>query len=206
MTAAGATQVTFTNCPPFTKCITKIEWTILDYAEDLDLVIPMYNLIECSSNYSKTTGSLWLCSKDEATNFNADIDNYNNFKSFKYKSKLLGNNEADGTNGILKNTANNVSLKCLSNFWRSLQMPLINCKLEWKVERTKYCVSPEAANKNETNNNNNNNNNIFTIKGTKLYVPVVTLSARDYQKLSKLLYKGFERSIYWNEYKTKGEN
>ena len=56
------------------------------------------------------------------------------------------------------------------------------------------------------NTNANPNNIIFTIKDTKLYVLVVTLSAKDNQKLSKVLRKGFERSVYWNEYKTKSEN
>ena len=56
------------------------------------------------------------------------------------------------------------------------------------------------------NGNNDDNNIILTIKDTKLYVPVVTLSARDNQKLSKRLGKGFERSVYWNEYKTKRDN
>ena len=54
--------------------------------------------------------------------------------------------------------------------------------------------------------NDNANNITFTIKGTKLYLPVVTLSARDNKRLKKLLSKGFERSVYWNEYKTKSEN
>ena len=63
-----------------------------------------------------------------------------------------------------------------------------------------------AACNNNANDNDNTNNIIFTIKDTKLYVPVVTLSARDNQKLTKLLSKGFERSIYLNEYKTKCEN
>ena len=64
----------------------KINGTTTDHAEDLDLVMPMYNLIEYSSNYSETTGSLWFYSKDKATSFNADIAN-NNFKSFKCKAK-----------------------------------------------------------------------------------------------------------------------
>ena len=63
----------------------------------------MYNLIGYSSNYSETTGSLWFYSKDETTNFNADIANDNNFKSFEYKAKLLGNTVANGGNGILRN-------------------------------------------------------------------------------------------------------
>ena len=83
-----ATQLRFKNCAPFTKYITKIDGTTIEDAEGLDLVMPMYNLIEYSSNYSKRTGSSWFYSKDEAANFNADIGNDNNFKYFKYKTKL----------------------------------------------------------------------------------------------------------------------
>ena len=60
LSAAPATQVVFKNCAPFTKCITKIDGTIIDGAEDLNLLMPMYSLIEYSSNYSKTTASLWF--------------------------------------------------------------------------------------------------------------------------------------------------
>ena len=75
----------------------------------------------------------------------------------------------------------------------SLEMPLINCKIELKIKWTKYCVLSTA----DANNANANSNNvIFTTKDTKLYVPVVTLSAKDNKKLSKLLSKVFERSIY----------
>ena len=76
-----------------------------------------------SLDYSETAGSLWFCSKEEATNFSADIDNYNNFKSCKYRAKLLENNKADNANGILKNATISLPLKCLSNFWKSLEMP-----------------------------------------------------------------------------------
>ena len=103
------------------------------------------NLIEYSSNYFEATGSLWLYSKDEATDFNANIANTDNFKSFKCKAKLLGNTEADNGNGILKNATIAVPLKYLSNFWRSLEMPLINCKTELKLEWTKYCLLPAAG-------------------------------------------------------------
>ena len=68
VTAAAATQVEFKNCTPFTKRITEIDGTTIDDAEDLDLTLTMYNLIEYSSNYSGTAGSLWFCSKDEITN------------------------------------------------------------------------------------------------------------------------------------------
>ena len=68
ITAAPETQVSFRNCAPFTKCITKVDRKTINDAEDLDLVMPMYNRIEYSSNYSETTGSLWFYFKDEATN------------------------------------------------------------------------------------------------------------------------------------------
>ena len=83
-------------------------------------------------------------------------------------------------------------------------MPLIHCKVELKLKWTKYCVLP-AAGADNVNDNVNGNNIIFTIKDIKLYVPVVTLSARDNEKLSKILSQVFERSVYWNEYKTKSE-
>ena len=79
--AAHATQVAFITCAPFTKCITKFEGTTIDDAEDLDLVMLMYNLFEYSLNYSNTTGSLRFYLKDKATNFNNDIVNTNAFKS-----------------------------------------------------------------------------------------------------------------------------
>ena len=82
--AAPAKQVGFKNCSQFTKCITKIDGTTLDDAEDLDLVMSMYNLIEYSSNYSETKASLWLYSEDEGTYFNADIVNNHSFQSFKF--------------------------------------------------------------------------------------------------------------------------
>ena len=84
-------------------------------------------------------------------------------------------------------------------------MPLINCKTEIKLKWAKNCALI-ANDKDNANDNINANNIIFTIKDTKLYVPAVTLSAKDNQKLSKLLSKGFERSAYWNEYKTKSGN
>ena len=82
-------------------------------------------------------------------------------------------------------------------------MPLINCKVDLKLQWTKYCVLSVAG---ADNTNTNPNHIIFPIKNTKFYVRVVNLSARDYQKLLKLLSKGFERSVYWNEYKTKSKN
>ena len=83
-------------------------------------------------------------------------------------------------------------LKYLSNLLRSHEMRLINCK--WQSNWSKYCVLSVASNENDINNNDSDDNNtIFTIKDTTLYVPVVTLSTRDNQKLWKLVSKGFER-------------
>ena len=174
----------------------KSDGTTIDDAEDVDLVMPMYNPVEYSSNYSEATGSLCVYSKDEATNFNANIANDDNFKSFKYKAKLLGNTAAhlapNAANGILKIATSVVPLKYLTNFWRSLQMPLINGKVELKLKWTKYCVLSAAGKDNESANADNANR-IILLSKTQLYVPLVTLSERDNQKLSQLLSKGFKR-------------
>ena len=82
-------------------------------------------------------------------------------------------------------------------------MPLINCKVELRLKWTKYFVLSAAG---ADNANTNSNIIIFTIKDKKIYVLLVTLLAKDNQKLSKLLRKEFERSLYWNKYKAKSEN
>ena len=78
-------EVTFKKCTSFIKCITETDGTTIDDTEDLGLIMPMYNLLEYSSNYSDTTAILWFYFKDKATNFNANIEDDNAFKSFKYK-------------------------------------------------------------------------------------------------------------------------
>ena len=94
----------------------------------------VYNLLKYSSNYSDKTGSLWFYSKDESTTFNVDIAHNNNFEYFDYKAKLLASTVAqlipNQYNGILKCVTIAVPLKFLSNFWRSLELPSINYKLE----------------------------------------------------------------------------
>ena len=129
------------NCAPLIKCITKNdEATIYDKlpnkCQRFRLVMPMYNLIEYSSNYSETAGSSWFYSNDRATYFNTDIANNDNFKSFKYNVELWGNTAAqpapNAANRILKNATVAVPLKHLSNLLRSFEMPLINCKVELK--------------------------------------------------------------------------
>ena len=88
--------------------------------------MPMYNLIEYSDNYSDTSGSLWNYKRDEIID-NADVNNDNNFSSFKYKASIIGDTGNDGTKNKVKIA---LPLKYLSNFWISLEMPLINCKVE----------------------------------------------------------------------------
>ena len=115
ITAPLAAQVSFKNSAPFTKCITKIDETTIDDVEDLDLVIPIYNLEKYNSNNSETTESLWFYSKDGTTNFSNNIENSDNFKSFKYQVKLLQNAVAqlapNNANQILKNATVAVPLK-----------------------------------------------------------------------------------------------
>ena len=148
----------------------------------------MYNLIEYTENYSDTWGSLWGFKRDEITN-NANVTNDDNAPSFKYKSSLITNTETDGTKKGVKIA---VPLKYLSNFWRSLEMPLINCKVELSLKWYERCLLTAATTA------------TFKITDAKLYVPIVTLSAEDNAKLSKLLSEGFKRTVYWNEYKVIG--
>ena len=140
----------------------KIDGTTIDDDDDLDLVMPKYNLIEYSSNYSETKGSLWFHSKVKTTNFNADIANTNNFKFFKYNAKLLGGTVAQSApnqaNGILKNATIAVPFKYISNFWRSLGIPLINFKIGLKLKWKNYCVL--SANGSDNVNDDDNGNNI----------------------------------------------
>ena len=150
--------------------------------------MPMNNLIEDSDNYSNTAGSLWQFKRDGRIG-NITLIN-NNSSSFKYKSNLIGNTVADEANRKKEDVKIVVSLKYLSNFWRTLQIPLINCKVELSLRWNKNCVLSNVA-----------GNSTFKITDAKLYVPVVTLSTEDNAKLSKLLTEGFKRSVYWNEYK-----
>ena len=146
--------------------------------------MPMYNLLEYSSNYSGTTGSLWFYSQDGATNLNADIENTNAFKSFKYKAKFLGDTVAQPApnqgNGILKNATIVVPLKYLCKFLKPFKMALINCKIELKLRWKKHFVFCVLGNEND-NANVDSDNIVFTIKHTKLYVPVSQKTIKNYQ-------------------------
>ena len=124
--------------------------------------MPMYNLIEYGVNYSSNSGRLWHFGRDEIIN-NADVTNDDNAPSSKYKANLIGNTVADGENIKKENVKIVVPLKYLSNFWRSLEMPLVNCKIELSLKWIENCVLPSSGTA-----------ATFKITDTKLSVPIVT--------------------------------
>ena len=198
-TAANNTnkKVIFKNCAPFTNCISEINNTKLDNAKDIDIVMPMYNLIEYNDNYVKTTRSLWQYCKDmPALNANDDIIIFaegNTTDSFNFKVKITGRTGNNGTRDV----EIMVPLKYLSNFWRTLEMPLINCEVNLILTWSSNCVliATSIPNQNAT----------FAITDTKLYVPVVTLSTQENTKFFQQLKSGFKRVINWNKYLSKPE-
>ena len=190
-------KVIFKNCAPFTNCISEINNTQIDNAKDIDIVMPMYNLIEYSDNYAKTTGSLWQYCKDiPARDNNNLIEGFtaaNLTDSFDFKAKITGRTENGGT----KDVKIMVPLKYLSNFWRTLEMPLINCEVNLILTWSSTCVLVSTNNPNQVAT--------FAITDTKLYVPVVTLSTQENTKFLQQLKSGFKRVINWNKYLSKPE-
>ena len=130
-TAANAnTRLALKNCAPFTKCNLETNDEHVDTAENLDITIPMYNLIEYSDNYQDSSATLYQYKRDEPPEANAINDlTTDTLSSFKYKVELLGNPVLDG-NITKRSVKVVVPLKYLSNFFRSLEMPLINCKIK----------------------------------------------------------------------------
>ena len=194
--AANAnTRLALKNCAPFTKCNLEINDEPVDTAENLDIAMRMYNLIEYSDNYQDSSATLYQYKRDEPPEDDAvaDLTN-NNSDSVKYKVKLLGNPVLDGAIAKLSIKVV-VPLKYLSNFFRSLEMPLINCKIKLNLTRKKECVLSTDA-----------GDAVFIINDTKMYAPVVTLSKEDNKDFNEQQNKGFQRSIFWSEYKTKDIN
>ena len=186
------TRVPLKNCAPFTKCNLEINDERVDTAENLDITMPIYNLIEYSDNYQDSSATLYQYNRDEPPEDNAFADlTADNSSSFKYKVNLLGNPVLDGA--IAKRSVKVVvPLKYLSNFFKSLEMPLINCKIKLNLTCKKECVSSTDT-----------GDAVFIMNDTKMYVPVVTLSKEGNKDFIEQQNKGFQRSIYWNEYKTK---
>ena len=119
------------NCALFTKCMSIINNADIDNVHSIDIVMPMFNLIEYSDKYSKTSGSLWQYYKYDPN------DNLTDSESFKSKVKITRNITAAGNTKDVEIT---VPLKYLSSFWRTLEMPLINCEVNLILTWSKDCV------------------------------------------------------------------
>ena len=157
--------VIFKNCASFTKSISKIDDTGIDNAQGIDIVMPMYNLIKYSDIYS----------------------NLGDSESFKSKVKLTGSTPAGDNTKDVKII---VPLNNLHNFWRTLEMLLINFEVKFFLTwSSTYGVITNSTGEGR-----------FTITGTKPSAPVVTLSTQDNTKLLQQLKSGFRRRINWNKY------
>ena len=208
-------KIILKNNARFVSCITKIYNELIEDADDLDIVMPMYNLLEYSKNDRKTIGSLYNYCRDELSDDN-DPNNFPNtnvvnLSSFKYKNKITGNTY-DVAPGVAGHDANRVGkqdvelaipLKYLGNFWRALNIPLISCEVSLGLKWNKNCVitsleevqidaGPPAVNAPPTGAT-------LAINDCKLYIPVVTLSKDDKIKLLTNLKSGFTREIIWNK-------
>ena len=178
--------VAFKNCAPFRTCNVNINDEYVEKAEYLDIIMPMYNLLEHSDNYEDATGSLYQFKRDEPPPNNAEVTA--GTKSLKYKSITDDNNDDDDVVKLV------VPLKYISSFFRSSEMPLVNCKVDLEPTWHKDCVISSA-------DTAGNNVVSFRITDTKLYMPIATLSTKDNTNLTKQLNEGFKRTVYWNRYK-----
>ena len=199
---------------PFVSCILKINGELIEIEEGLDIVMPMYNLLEYSKNYRKTTGSLFNYHRDEPNSGTegdgANAINYSmkDSNSFNYKASITGELEGNNTE---KDTEIAIPLKCLSNFWRNLDMLLINCAVSLTLFWYENCVITSKATREgdittATVRINSPTNAVFKITDCKLYVPVVTLSAEEDNELLNQLKSGFKRTIKWNKYMSQMSN
>ena len=204
------------NNAPFVSCITRINVELIEDADDLDIVMPMYNLLEYSKNYRKTIGSLYNYYRDVLSN-DADDNNFANIKvvnsnTFKYKNKIIGNtyNVNAGADGydVNKNGTQEVELaiplKYLGNFWRALNIALISCEVSLELKWDKNCIitSLEQRDIGGGNRDNAPTGATLSITDYKLYVSAVTLSKDDETKLLTNLKSGFKREIIWNKYRS----
>ena len=191
-TANNDTDIAFKNCAPFSTCKAVINDVFADKVDHIDVAMSMYNLIEFSHNYSDTSGSLLEFKRDEVRANNADLT-IDDSESFKYKGALVEKTSNHNHGKIsLKDTKIVVPLKYLSNFWRSLELPLINLKVHLELNWIEDCTLSSDGNSSK-----------FEITDAKLHVPIVTLSTKDSVNLTKQLSEGFKRSVYWDSYQIK---
>ena len=208
------------NKAPFVSCITRINGELIEDTDDLDIVMPMYNLLEYSKNYRLTIGSLYNYYRgelnDDADNNNFASNNVVSSKTFNYKNKIIGNTyNADSTivpaaggarvanphydanNSGNKSIELAIPLKYLGNFWRKLNIPLINCEVYLELKWNKTCVitSQQIGVNLDGGNTAAPTGALLTINDCKLYIPVITLSKDDEIKLLTNLKSGFTREI-----------
>ena len=202
--------VAFKNNAPCINCNSKINGVQIGNAEYLDVVIPMYNLLEYSKNYRKTTGSLRNYYRDEPSDPLSS-----NTESSKHKTSIAGNtyNVGDGEAGydadkVGKNeTEIVVPLKYLSNFWRTLNTPLCNCEIELVLTWSKNCALADMTVRAAENNNDPPaivapTGFGFQIRDTKLHVPVVTLPKENFKNIFEQLKSEFKRTVKWDKYRS----
>ena len=171
---------------------------------------------------------MWNYYRDEpnnppAANYNSDCIKKSD--SFKYKSSITGKtsnaNQEDGENTEQGNTETTknlkivVPLKYLSNFWRTLDMPLINCEVSLTLTWSENCVLTDITTQTARAAQGDNpareridapTNATFKITDTKLNFPVVTLSTENDKTLLEQLRTGFKRTIKWNKYRSEMTN
>ena len=200
-------HLVFKNCGPFRNCVTKINNTLIEDVESLDVIMPMNNMLEYSQNYAYSSGSDYEFVRDE---YSATDDAAGSLSILKHRA-VAGSSEvhrtspgvaanatadppvAAVTNTELTGVTIKVPLSYLGNFWRSLEIPLINCDVELNLEWSDKCV---FGVKTTTANATVHTANVvpaaleasarFKITKTELYVPVVTLSASDNKNLLKI--------------------
>ena len=204
------------NNAPFVSRITRINSELIEDGDDLDIVVPMYNLLEYSKNHRKTIEFLYNYYRDELSD-DADDNNFDNIKvvnsnTFKYKNKIIANmyNVNAGADGydVNKNGTQEVELaiplKYLGNFWRALNVPLVRCEVSLELKWDKNCIitSLEQRDIGGGNRDNAPTGAILAINDCKLYVPAVALSKDDEIKLLTNLKSGFKREIIWNKYRS----
>ena len=196
------------NNAPFASCITRINGKLIEDADDLDIVMPMYNLLEYSKNYRKTIGSLYNYYRDELSD-DTNPDNFLNrnvvnSEKIKYKNKIIGNtyNATTGNDRL----GTKILLKYLGNFWRALNIPLISCEVSLELKWNKNCVITSKEQRQIDAGppvvNGTTTGATLAIDKCTLYVPVVTLSKDDEIKLLTNLKSGFKRNIIWNKYRS----
>ena len=197
--------VVLKNNAPLVSCITRINGELIEDADDLDIVMSMYNLLEYSKNYRKTIGSLYNYYRDELSD-DADDNNFDNIKvvnsnTFKYKNKIIGNtyNVNAGADGydVKQEVELAIPLRYLGNFWRALNIPLISCEISLELKWDKNCIITSLQQRDIGGGNRDNapTGATLAINDCKLYVPVVTLSKDDEIKLLPNLKSGFKREI-----------